>query len=176
MDCWPPWAPPPPLGLASHPMGNVSWMQRLIQRLSDSYKHSCSGAEGFVSGHLNRSSSTQTCCCQNHSCTITCVPHICRLALNLNRTFLFHVVFCVYTMRLTSLSWLSMESGERSLYIKILRTWRRGIVVRCPGGAKSSDRLWCPRSLLFDGYRGLFGWDEGGRGVQLTTEHNLAPR
>ena len=147
----------PPLGLASHPMGNVSWMQRLIQRLSDSYKHSSSGAEGFVSGHLNRSSNTQTCCCQNHSCTITCVPHICRLALNLNRTFLFHVVFCVYTMHLTSLSWLSMEPGERSLYRKRLRAWRPRNRGSLPGRSKSSDRLWCPPSLLFDGYNGLFG-------------------
>lgn len=117
-------------------MGNVSWMQRLIQRLSDSYKHSSSGAEGFVSGHLNRSSSTQRCC-QNHSCTITCVPHICRLALNLNRTFLFHVVFCVYAVLLTALSWLSMEPGKHSLYINRLRASRPRNRGSLPGRSKN---------------------------------------
>jgi hypothetical protein len=136
MDCWPPWAPLLLLGLASHSMGNVSWKQRLIQRLSDSYKHSSSGAEGFVSGHLNRSSSTQRCC-QNHSSIITCVPHICRLALNLNRTFLLHFVFCVYTVPLTSLSWLSMKPGERSLCIKRLRAWQPRSRGSLPGRSKN---------------------------------------
>jgi hypothetical protein len=38
------------------------------------------------------------------------------------------------------------------------------------------DRLWCPRSLLYNGYKRLFHWGQRGRGVKLTTHLHLVPR
>jgi hypothetical protein len=54
--------------------------------------------------------------------------------------------------------------------------------VRFPAEAKyfstplRPDRFRGPRSLLSDGYRGLFPWEYSGRGVKLTTQLHLVPR
>lgn len=80
---------PPPLELASHPMGNMSSVPRLIQRLNDTYKRYSSRVERFVSGHVNRSSSMQSVTVRLIRVPSTCVSLILRLAMNLSRTSSF---------------------------------------------------------------------------------------
>jgi len=48
----------------------------------------------------------------------------------------FFTLCCVYNMLLTSLSWLSMEPGECSLYTKWLRAWRPRNNGSLPGRSK----------------------------------------
>jgi hypothetical protein len=49
------------------------------------------------------------------------------------------------------------------------RSWTFFSLSPCP------DRIWGPPSLLFRRYRGVFPWDQNGRGVKLTTYLHLVP-
>ena len=41
---------------------------------------------------------------------------------------------------------------------------------------KRLDRLWVTPNVLFNWYRGLFSWEQSGRGVKLNTSVHEVPR